>query len=100
MIIKKPLAKPQPKVTLAHPLGNTTDDEPKAVRSITIRMPPTTLGMLDNAVAMYDSDRTDVMKRAVRLLAHCLSGHNSAIVITDRAGKTKEINMVIDGVPT
>lgn len=94
-MLKKPLVRPQPKVAPA-----VADDEPKSVKSITIRMPPNTLGMLDSAVSMYDSDRTDVMKRAVRLLAHCLSGHNSVIVITDKAGKSKEINIVIDGVPT
>lgn len=76
-------------------------EEPRAVKSVTIRMPPNTLGMLDAAVQAYDSDRTEVIKRAIRLLNACLSGYNTVVVITDKAGNdAKEITMVIDGVPT
>jgi len=69
-------------------------------KSITVRMPPTTLGHLEDAVRQYESDRTEVLKRAVRLIHHCLSGHNAKIVIADKEGSEREIAMVIDGVPT
>jgi len=77
-----------------------TEEEPRTVKSVTVRMPPNTLAMLDAAVASYDSDRTEVIKRALRLLNACLSGHNASIVLTDRSGKERSITMVIDGVPT
>jgi len=72
----------------------------RASKSLSIRMPAKTFAMVDRAVAMYESDRTEVIKRAVRLLNACLSGHNSCILITDRDGVTKEITMMIKGVPT
>jgi hypothetical protein len=38
--------------------------------------------------------------RADVTVSACLSGHNSRILITDKAGKTHEITMVIEGFPT
>lgn len=120
MLIKRPIAKPQsghvsPKVVAPPnpPSGGSSvrsgrkaakenggDKEQRSTKSVTTRMPPDHLEMLDECVTVYESDRTEVIKRAIRLLNTALCAHNSSLTVIDGAGKTKEIHLVIDGVPT
>lgn len=93
----KPVRRGRPPLST---LTETNGAGKQTAKAITIRLPPTTYGMLDAAVTSYDSDRTEVIKRAIRLLSTCLAAHNSTILIGDVDGKVKEISIVIDGVPT
>lgn len=112
--IAKPVAKPVAKPELSRPpvrpapkpvapakatAKPAKENGERATKSLSIRMPPDTLEMLDNAVASYESDRTEVVKRAIRLLSTVLSGHNACVTVTDADGNKKDINLVIDGVP-
>jgi hypothetical protein len=109
MLIKRPaISRPvsavnaasKPIKPAAKPAAAPAEAETRATKSVTTRMPPATLDMLDSIVATYESDRTEVIKRAIRLLNAALSGHNAVVIISDRAGKAKELNLKIDGVPT
>lgn len=63
----------------ALPVTETSWERERATKSVTVRMPARTLALLDSAVAMYESDRTEVIKRAVRLLSACPAGHGNQL---------------------
>jgi hypothetical protein len=68
-------------------------------KAISIRLSGQHREYLTESMKVLDSDRSEAMRRAIRLLRLALSGHNAVLTVTDRNGKVNTYNVMKDGIP-
>lgn len=76
--------------------------EPKAkgeTKTVTVRMQSSHLDMLEEIQSIAECDRSEAIKRAVRLLHTALSGHDAHLIVSDAAGAKQTVPLMNKGVP-
>jgi hypothetical protein len=73
-----------------------SDDRPD--KTVSLRLSNRQQNELENLVEILDCDKSSAVRPAIRLLNLALSGHNTALTITQRDGAQIKVLIVIDGV--
>lgn len=92
--IKPGLATPKRNYDTAMP-----DVGQKATKAVSIRLSETHIQYLEECQKVYDCDRSEAMRRAIRLLRLAANGHNANLVTQDRSGKEQKYPIMTDGIP-
>ena len=68
-------------------------------QTVTVRMPPNHMEMITAAMEITETDRSELIKRAVRLLHTALQSHDAELILRDRSGKQSILPIMSGGVP-
>jgi hypothetical protein len=73
--------------------------EKGAPKSLTVRMPANHQAMLEACMAAWECDKSEAVKRMVRLANSILSAKDAKLITVDASGATATIPLVKNGVP-
>jgi len=68
-------------------------------KTITVRMPPNHMQMIEQNMASLECDRSECLKRAIRLQNTALSSWSATLILRNERGEQTTIPVVNDGVP-
>jgi hypothetical protein len=84
------------KIMAADPTPPADKTPPK---SITVRMPANHTLMLEEVMGIIEADKSETIKRAIRLMHSVMTGHNVEMVMVDKDGRKTVTQIIKNGVP-
>ncbi|MET4190661.1 Arc/MetJ-type ribon-helix-helix transcriptional regulator [Bradyrhizobium sp. JR3.12] len=75
-------------------------EAPSKTKSLTVRMPANHQAMLDECMERWECDKSEAVKRAIRLAHSVLSSKEARLTTVDATGDTATTILIKNGVPT
>lgn len=99
-VIKRPLT--PAKVIRTGPEGPAPQRKrgnppPEKEKSVTLRLPPNHMAMVAEDMEALEADRSECIRRAIRLQHQALSGWSSSLTIKHSDGRTVTIHIMSEG---
>ena len=83
----------------ANPIMEEPSRETGDPKTVSVRLPPSHFAMLEDIKSVAECDKSEAIKKSLRLMANALSAHSSVLTLTDSNGNETTIPIMVRGRP-